>query len=1551
MRFVCLQSILAFAAVLVSSSSFALTILPASEWETIRLDEDYIAIGNSDKSRRPSAIEQSTAGDIEIPSELQSRKVVSIGEQAFCECKNITSVAIPFGVTNIDNRAFYNCTSLTNVVIPSSVKSIGVLAFYGCSKLQKAVVAGESAISIGSAAFMNCSSLSAVEVSATDSIELNAGAFSGCTGARNCLLKAKDVAIADNAFSFYQYDSTHSGGYFTSLANVVVAAQLSASVGASAFSRCTSLAEATITAGTTASVGNYAFSGCTSLAEATITAGATASIGNGAFSGCTSLAEATITAGTTASIGNGAFSYCGKLVNVTLPDVLATISDNTFLQCSSLKEFVCPTNLTQISYRAFDTCTSLESFEFDNRLKTIADQAFYGCNSLSELEFPQSVGEIGSRAFEKCTALASVEFKEGDTNLTSSASVEIGDRAFYACSAVTNIVFSQKVKSFGSRAFAENTALVSVVLPTNLTAVSERAFENCGSLSTLDLPPALETIGIEAFRGCTSYAEFGIPTNRMVDVGTRAFFRTKYWDEWEDDSLVVNNGYMLGFKGNPVSVVLPDTCKAIPSGMFENMTNLTTVIIPPSVVSVGSRAFANSGVSSIDIASVSEIGISAFDGCTRLQKVVLSPDLTSIPNNAFMNCSCLVAIDIPSGVTSIGDYAFYNCTSLRTASGGDSVVSIGDYAFANCTALEAKRFASDVVYGVHVFQGCTWEEYVLFPSVGTLQTEYPESYSKIRSVVFPSGQTNIVENACSGCSSLEYINIPSSVASVGANAFSGCVSVTSVVMVAGLSDVGSNAFNGCSAIVSATVSGSVPVKTLFPEKYDTLKDLKIAQGCEVLCADLFNGCAAMETIDIPRTVTSIGDRAFYGCTALGANGALITEQIDSIGDQAFAYCSSLEYINIPSSVASVGESAFSGCVSVTSVVMVAGLSDVGSNAFNGCSAIVSATVSGSVPVKTLFPEKYDTLKDLKIAQGCEVLCADLFNGCAAMETIDIPRTVTSIGDRAFYGCTALGANGVLITEQVDSIGDQAFAYCSSLKAVRFLCAQPTSIATNIYYKANDDLITAVLQPYKDSWQSSMSNSWPVAQNTVCGRKIMWWDTDCLAKITYAYYNGTGDAEYQYYLKNAGRTINKLPDITDDTKKYGDFVGWFTKPYGGDEVEEGMEVTTSMTLYAHWSVNEADDDDDDDDDDDGDDYDFSSAHVYNGYVLDGDALVGSVRLKIARGRYSRVTQENTAVATATFQLLGEGRVAVKGVLREDATGGLVHSKSSRQFSFSVDGESVSGSFDDLDVVAVKDVFSSSEKSDRATAAALISEVAGNYNVVLPAESDGEYSFSGYAGVSLQIGKRGTAKISGFLPDGTKLSATAPIVCDDEIVLIPAVLPAYIGKKGGIAFVLFLSDGDAAIDNVSDWIGPNGSAIGSLEAGEVAKVSPMSNGEYVFAADISDFEFDGETIDDSLSPDGTLINVQAGKWSTARADVVRFVRDEGFEISRDNGNPSGLRLSCTAKTGLFRGKFQVYSVAESGRSKKRTATVFGIVVNGVGYGCASIKKIGAIPIRVE
>lgn len=96
--------------------------------------------------------------DVVIPSEIEGRKVVRIGDCAFLGCSSLTSITIPDSVTEIGYSAFACCTSLTSVNIPDSVSFIGYNAFYRCHNLTSVTIS-DSVTSIGGGVFDGCDQL------------------------------------------------------------------------------------------------------------------------------------------------------------------------------------------------------------------------------------------------------------------------------------------------------------------------------------------------------------------------------------------------------------------------------------------------------------------------------------------------------------------------------------------------------------------------------------------------------------------------------------------------------------------------------------------------------------------------------------------------------------------------------------------------------------------------------------------------------------------------------------------------------------------------------------------------------------------------------------------------------------------------------------------------------------------------------------------------------------------------------------------------------------------------------------------------------------------------------------------------------------------------------------------------------------------------------------------------------------------------------------------------------------------------------------------------
>ena len=121
-------------------------------------------------------------GAIVIPEEVtymnRTRKVTSIGSDAFYCCWGLTSVTIPNSVTTIGNYAFQYCRGLTSIEIPNSVTSIGSEAFGYCSGLTSITIPN-SVTSIGERAFEYCSGL--ISVTIGNSVTSIGGyAFDGC---------------------------------------------------------------------------------------------------------------------------------------------------------------------------------------------------------------------------------------------------------------------------------------------------------------------------------------------------------------------------------------------------------------------------------------------------------------------------------------------------------------------------------------------------------------------------------------------------------------------------------------------------------------------------------------------------------------------------------------------------------------------------------------------------------------------------------------------------------------------------------------------------------------------------------------------------------------------------------------------------------------------------------------------------------------------------------------------------------------------------------------------------------------------------------------------------------------------------------------------------------------------------------------------------------------------------------------------------------------------------------------------------------------------------
>ena len=216
---------------------------------------------------------------------------------------------------------------------------------------------------------------------------------------------------------------------------------------------------------------------------------------------------------------------------------------------------------------------------------------------------------------------------------------------------------------------------------------------------------------------------------------------------------------------------------------------------------------------------VTQIGSSAFNGCTYITSVSIPLGVTVIGDFAFQSCVRLTNVNIPLGVTTIGGYAFQNC-SLLTTTIPAGVTSIGAYAFNWCRSLTTPIPAEVTYIGQGAFNGC----------------------SSLVTVTIPNGVTKIYSNAFSGCWGLTNVEIPSGVTSIGSNAFSECWRLTHVTIPVEVASIGDSAFSDCSSLGAVVIPANVTV----------------------ISTHAFAFCTNLSSVVCLGTAPSMGANVFYG---------------------------------------------------------------------------------------------------------------------------------------------------------------------------------------------------------------------------------------------------------------------------------------------------------------------------------------------------------------------------------------------------------------------------------------------------------------------------------------------------------------------------------------------------------------------------------------------------------------------------------------------------------------------------------------------------------------
>jgi len=442
----------------------------------------------------------SKTGNYDIPS-----SVVTIRNNAFSNCSNLTSVTIPDKVTSIGSYAFQNCTGLTSVIIPKKVTSIESGTFYNCSKLTSVTIP-TTVTRIRFGAFYNCISLRSVTISAKlTTIEDNA--FRNCSGLTSIYANAYIPAYLGFLSSvFYNVNKTTCTLYvpigsrstyqttaqWNDFSNIVekdfsVSKTVHLNVAGTLNTLLTktemnTISDLTITGFIDARDFKTMRDSITVLSFIDLSAAVVVAYnGNkGTSPGYTSYPANELPR----DAFNNLTYYNGKvtLTNIKLPIGITSIGYSAFESCSYLTSINIPGSVTSIKDYAFSYCHNLTSINISGSVTSIGNKAFYGSGSLSSVTIPASVTLIGETAFGAFDGLINVE--ETNPNYSSA----------------DGLLFNK-----------EKTVLIqcpsskkgSYTIPASVTSIADWAFYGCSNLTSVTIPTSVTKIGSYVFYSCS----------------------------------------------------------------------------------------------------------------------------------------------------------------------------------------------------------------------------------------------------------------------------------------------------------------------------------------------------------------------------------------------------------------------------------------------------------------------------------------------------------------------------------------------------------------------------------------------------------------------------------------------------------------------------------------------------------------------------------------------------------------------------------------------------------------------------------------------------------------------------------------------------------------------------------------------------------------------------------------------------------------------------------------------------------------------------------------
>lgn len=983
-------------------------------------------------------------------------KLTTIDTSAFEDCSMMTLSELPESVTTINASAFKNCRIVNFMGLPKGLTTIGNSAFENCTVISIREL--PAVTTLGTAAFKGCVNIQYLKLDTSNLAMINATAFEGCTGLISIQIdggETKQTTIADGAFATCE-----------NLSQIITVKNIK-SVGKNVFAK---LPVSAVEISNVDTIGESAFADCDKLYGLTVQNVKT--IGSLAFAGAgdPAVENNIVNLNMVQNVGSRAFenskftdAYISDLNAVTTyTDAETKVEYSPFANSSIRNVNISDETRHTVCAKAFKNATSLQSvmlvYGGSDNITTIDTSAFEGCVNLTDINLSKELTTINGLAFYN-TGLTEITIPASLTKITV-ASVAGKTVSPFAGGVLKKVTFANGVTKSLQGMFMGTASLEEVALPESLKTIDQNTFKDCSNLKKLsvikneqeedtstgeNVLDTIENINAGAFNGCSSLEMLTLKNVAKIDSNetNRTFGGCTSLKKISVTGVMTTDntgkaapGTIIGvsaFKDNKaLRDIELDTIETISQDAFrgcgltgenaEAVTDSATLTLN-NVTGIGALAFYGCGFKEVQIPrQLSSVTIGKIDGVDygpfaggKLENISFEKFMTTMPDNLCLNTQSLKTINLQAVKTTlrtIGKNAFKGCIGVETVTIPKIVTTVSESAFEGCSGLTDVTVAAQAI-NAKAFAGCT--------NLKTVKLE--EGVTTIQGMAFADTQ-------------IDTITIPSTLTTTGitkdGTVEKGPFAGTMIATVHGADDsdgiengatilpetkkIPDNLFLGCNSIIDVQIPSTVTdigqkafkdavnVETV---TFHVNTESGTPAGIQTIGISAFDGCNSLKEITLPETVTDVMQGAFANEKSLTRADMSKAKSLKKWDKETFKNDTALQEIALPavSSITAIPDGAFAGCTSLTgeNLEIPKNIVTITANAFKE-SGLRKLYIPNQITA--IGASAFESCKDLEnvhISNNITIINQNTFKNCEKLLKVEIPVKVAEIGTNAFYG--------------------------------------------------------------------------------------------------------------------------------------------------------------------------------------------------------------------------------------------------------------------------------------------------------------------------------------------------------------------------------------------------------------------------------------------------------------------------------------------------------------------------------------------------------------------